>query len=652
MPATAQAPAERRHPPQPLPIPAAARAPALDRSRVLRAIELQHAGRIADAEALLREHLALDGNDAAALYSLGVILLQREDHDAALALLAHGVEVAPGLAMLWGLHGAVLLAAGRQDEALASWNRALELKPDYAEILLNSGALLRKMHRHAEALMRFHQLLALQPEHKGALGNAAILLTEFKKSREAIALFERLLQIDPGYDYGLGLLLYERLHICDWSGFDAVAAQVIDGLHAGRRTCKSLPLMAITDDPRAHQQSARLFAAHHFPPARQRLWNGEVYRHDRIRLAYLSADLREHPVGHLVAGIVERHDKARFETIAVSFGVDDGSRLRARFQSAFDQFVDVRGWGTRQIAQWMREREIDIAVDLGGYTSDARSDVLAMKPAPAQVNWLGYPGTMGVPTMDYLIADRHVIPPAHRAFYDEQVVYLPHAYLPPASGVQIAERTPTRAECGLPESGLVFCCFNHDYKIAPAVFAIWLRLLQTQPGSVLWLMSRNELSKQNLRAAAAAQGVDPARLVFAGRVPRVEDHLARYRVADLFLDTHPYNAHTTAADALLAGLPVLTAMGRGFPSRVAGSLLHAAGLPEFITGSLADYEAKALNLAGDPAALAAAKARLAAQRAASPLFDSAGFTRDLEAAYIAMWRRSQLGDHTDALLPA
>jgi len=625
-----------------------------DRSRLLRAIELQNSGGEMEAEGLLREHLAADPNDPAGLYSLAVILLKREDRvsqEAAFALMAHGVSVAPQLALVWALHGATLQALGRWEDALASWERALALRPDYPEILLNSGALMRRLHRHADALARFQRLLALQPEHKGALGNSAILLSEFKQVPAAIAAFERLLTLDPRYDYGLGLLLYERMHICDWTGFDELSVRIAAGLAAGQRSCKSLALMAISDDPAAHQQAARLFAAQHFPPAKERLWHGEVYRHARIRVAYLSADLREHPVGHLVAGVIEHHDKHRFETYGVSFGVDDGSRLRSRFQAAFDHFIDVRGWGTRQIAQWLREHEIDIAIDLGGYTSDARSDVLAMKPVPVQVNWLGYPGTLGVPTMDYILADRHVIPPGDERFYDERVVRLPHAYLPTDAGLQIAEHTPTRAECGLPDEGFVFCCFNHDYKIVPTVFALWLRLLQALPGSVLWLMSRNELSRANLKRAAEQAGVDPARLVFAGRVPRVEDHLARYRVADMFLDTHPYNAHTTAADALMAGLPVLTRRGRSFPSRVAAGLVTVAGAPELVTDSAEDYEALALALARDPARLAALKAKVARARSESPLFDTAGFTRDLEAACISMWRQAQLGDATDSLSP-
>ena len=350
-----------------------------------------------------------------------------------------------------------------------------------------------------------------------------------------------------------------------------------------------------------------------------------------------------------MAGVFEHHDHSRFETIAISVGVDDQSRLRTRMQAAFDHFIDVRGMGAAQIAQHMRDLEVDIAVDLGGYTSDTRTDIFARKPAPVQVNYLGYPGTMGTDYYDYILADRHVIPAEHQQFYDEKVVYLPDSYLPTDSTVAIADQTPTRAECGLPEAGFVFCSFSHDYKISPPVFDVWMRLMVQVPGSVLWLMSRGTLAQTNLRREAEARGVNAARLVFAGRVPRVEDHLARYRQADLFLDTHPYNAHTTAADALMAGLPVLTLMGNAFPGRVAGSLLHTMNLPELVTHSLADYEAAALRFAGAPVELAALRQRVRAQRATSALFDTAGFCRQIEAAWTAMWRVSQLGGAGDAL---
>jgi predicted O-linked N-acetylglucosamine transferase (SPINDLY family) len=475
------------------------------------------------------------------------------------------------------------------------------------------------------------------------------MLTEFKRSEEAVAMFERLLAIKPDFEYGVGSICYERMHACDWSHFDSDVARILEGIEAGKPVAKSLGVMSITDDAAVHHRCAEIFAAHRYTPRHAPLWTGERYRHDRIRIAYVSPDLREHPVGHLMAGIFERHDRKRFETIAISIGANDSSRLRQRMVDTFDHFIDARLMDSRKIAELMREMEVDVAIDLAGFTADSRSEVFGMRPAPVQVNYLGYPGTMGTQYMDYIVADRHVIPPEHARFYNEKVVYLPDAYLPAASGLQISGHTPTRAECGLPEQGVVFCSFNHDYKIAPHVFNVWMNLLREVPGSVLWLMSRSPLSQENLRKEAAARGVDPSRLVFAQRVPRVEDHLARYRQADLFLDTHPYNAHTTCADALMSGLPVVTCMGGAFPSRVAGSLLHAAGIPELVTSSLSDYEALALQLARDPARLAALKAHLRATQATSALCDADAFTRNLEAIYTAMWRKAQLGGASDAL---
>lgn len=600
------------------------------------AIELQTRQRPDEAASLFEEVLALDPLNAAALYSLGVIALNRGERDRALRLAKQGVAGRTAFAPIYFLHATCLQAQGRNDEALASYDEAIRLQPGYLEPLINSGVMLRSMFRHRESLERFQRVLAVDPDHIIALANSGVLLTEFKQSRQAIATFERLIELAPDHDYALGLLFYERAHLCDWKGQDALAARIVEAVKEGKRAIKSLAFMALSDQASGHLVTARAFAAHHCPRQPVALWRGERYAHRRIRIAYVSPDLREHPVGHLMAGIFEAHDKSRVETIAISLGVDDGSRLRSRMVEAFDRFVDAREMTAEAIARTMREMEVDIAVDLGGYTSDTRTEIFAHCPAPVQVNFLGYPGTMGVDYFDYILADRHVIPPHHQKWYDEKVAYLPNTYLPTDSSVAIAERTPTRAECGLPEHGFVFCSFSHDYKISPAFFALWMRLLAAVPGSVLWLMSRGDAAQANLRAEATARGIDPARLVFAGRVPRVEDHLARYRQADLFLDTFPYNAHTTAADALLAGLPVVTCMGQSFPSRVAGSLLHAIGVPELATHSAAEYEDLALTLATKPALLRDIRDRVGAHRATHPLFDTARFCRDLEAAFAQM----------------
>lgn len=617
---------------------------------LVRAIEAQERDNLDEAISLFTQSLELQPGNPAACYSLGVIAMRGGDHAAASRWAATGIAVSPNYAPLHFLAGSALRSAGADsEEVLRCYNRAVELQPDYVEALINCGVVLRDMLRHREALERFNQVLAIKPDYPTALANCAVLLTEFKQSEQAIAMFEHLMKVQPEYDYGPGLLCFERLHVCDWHGYEEAAAAIIAGVRAGKRVCKSLAMMAISDFAGDHQQSAQTFGEHLYPAAVQPLWQGEVYRHERIRLAYVSPDLREHPVGHLMAGIFEHHDKSRFELIAISLGIDDKSRLRGRMLNSFERFVDAKTMNPTQIAQLMRALEVDIAVDLAGYTADSHPEILVQRPAPIQVNFLGYAGTIGLDHLDYLIADRHVVPREHWPYYNEKIVYLPDAYLPTDASVKIPDAMPRRADFGLPERGLVFCAFSHDYKISPTMFAIWMRLLQKNPDSVLWLMSRSEISQRNLNAAAAAHGVDPARLVYATRVPLVEDHLARYRLADFFLDTYPYNAHTTAADALMAGIPVVTCMGNSFPSRVAGSLVHAAGLGELATQSLADYEALALALAAQPERVARLKARLRESRAASPLFDTAGFCRNLEAAYIAMWRKYRLGAAADAL---
>lgn len=604
--------------------------------KLIQAIELQNKGDIDSASELFREILAASPDNPHALYSLGLIELNAGHLDQALALCSHGVKANPQFVQLYYLQGAVWQAVGNQEEALRSYDGALAVDPNSQEVLLNSGALLRAMFRHKEALERFNRILAINPNHVGALGNCGIMLTEFKQSEPAIAMFEKLITIKPDFDYGLGLLFYERMHICDWGGLDTLGQQIVQGVREGKRVCKSLAFMCLSDEARDHQKAAQTFAAQQNPQQADVLWRGERYQHEKIRIAYVSPDLREHPVGHLMAGVFERHDKTRFETIAISIGIDDQSRLRARMVNAFDHFIDARAMSAQQIARQMREMEVDIAIDLGGYTSDTRTAIFSYRPAPVQVNYLGYPGTMGTSYFDYILADRHIIPLQQRQFYNEKVAYLPDTYLPTDNSVQISERTPTRAECGLPDTGVVFCSFSHDYKISPPVFDVWMRLLLQVPGSVLWLMSRGELAQGNLRKEAQARGVEPSRLIFAGRVPLVEDHLARYRQADVFLDTHPYNAHTTAADALMAGLPVVTYMGNSFPSRVAGSLLHAIGLPELIAHTMLDYENIALQLATDPSALLDTKTRLLANQKTHALFQTDRFCRNLEDALVRM----------------
>ena len=614
--------------------------------KLAQAISLHQQSQLQEAAVLFREVLSLDPANGGALYSLAAIAAATGDPRSALDLATAGIQVSPDFASLWTVRGSALQSLERKDEALSSYKEALRVDPNDAVAMVNCGVLLRDLHRHYEAVELFNRALTVNPDSTVALANCGVLLSEFKKREQAIAMFKRLLQIKPEYDYGLGLLFYEQLHICDWQDAEHLTKQIVDGIRAGKRSCKTLALMAISDSAEEHFLAAKIFSSSYCPKNAISLWNGESYRHEKLRIAYVSPDLREHPVGHLMAGIFDHHDKTRFEVSAISLGIDDQSRLRSRIINAFDNFIDCSLMGTRQIAEKIREMEIDVLIDLAGYTSDSRMDIFAYRPAPLQISYLGYPGTLGTDYMDYIIADRHVIPSEHQSFYSEQVVYLPDTYLPTDNSLSIADPGPTKKDCGLPENSFVFCSFSHVYKISPQIFATWMRLLQQVSNSVLWLTTGDETSQTNLQLAAERVGVDPKRLIFANRIPRIEDHLARYRNADLFLDTHPYNAHTTAADALMAGLPVVTYMGNAFPARVAGSLLHAVGLPELVGSSVEEYESLALKLATNAPYLKEIKQKLINNRNHCALFNTKKLCRNLEEIYLTISQQSSLAQQT------
>lgn len=608
------------------------------------ALSLQDALNYDAAEALFKKVLTQDEANVVALYSLGVIVSKyRHDTELALGYFERACTISDNFVMAWNARGVQLQALGRYVEAGEAYKRATELDPAYAEGWMNHGILQHTLDKHVDALLAFDKVLEIEPDNPRALANRGVILTQLKQGELAIQTFRRLTEVAPDYDEAAGLLLFEQLHACDWSDFDRLCAQIVNGVRAGRRMCSTLALMSMVDSARDHFLCAQTYAKTLQSKPFPQLWQGERYEHSRIRVGYLSPDFREHPVGQLMIGIIEGHDRRGFETYAFSLGVDDGSSLRSRYQMAFEHFYDVRSQTAEQIARLVRECEIDVLVDLAGYTSDSRTGVLLHRPAPVQVNYLGYPGTMGLPCMDYIIADRYTIPEQDKQYFSEQVVTLPYTYLPTDAGLYASPTTPPRSEYGLPESAMVFCAFNHDFKINPRLFDMWMRILQRVQDSVLWLMARNESIKNNLRREAAIRGIDPARLIFASRVPEKADHLARYRLADLFLDATPYNAHTTCADALQGGLPVITYRGNAFPGRVASGLLAAAGLPELAVDSFEAYENLAVDLAHDAVRRHALRQYLLDNRSSLPLFDTLRFCRDLESAYTTMWQCQQQG---------
>jgi protein O-GlcNAc transferase len=615
-----------------------------------KALKLQSRGRIEEAGQLFRRVLASDPKNVVALYSLGLMSVNNGDYKEALDFADRCITNSKGHHLIWLLHATIMEKLGRDEEALKSYRNALEVEPNYLEALINMSVFLFRKRRYVDALQNVEKALKIDPKHDKAVANRGKLLEILKQTDKSIETYQYLLNISPDYEYARGWLCYAKLHYCDWRNYENELKAIIEGIRFDKRVCEPRTLLHIHDSAEDQLRCTKLFADRWYPKKATALWQGEQYRHERIRVAYVSADFREHPVGQLMAGIVERHDRSRFEIIGISIGADDGSVLRSRFEKGFERFIDAIDMHPSAIAEMIRTLEVDVLVDLGGYTGDARPDIFAFRPAPVQINFLGYPATMGTDYMDYILVDHQVIPESDRRFYTENVFYLPNTCLPTDAELSVAAQTPSRAELGLPSSGFVFCSFNQDHKINPRIFDVWMRILARVDGSVLWLMMRNEATRDNLRKEAEKRGIDPSRLVFASRVPAQEDHLVRYRLADLFLDTTPYNAHTTAADALFVGLPVLTCMGHSYVSRVAGSLLTAIGLPDLITHSLANYENTAVRLAGDTELLCSIRKRLAENKAKYPLFDTDGFCRDLEKAYTEILSE-RLGQVSPAHVP-
>lgn len=604
-------------------------------------IALSEVGRVPEALGCFERSLALAPDNPETLYNLGNARMAMERHDDALASYDRVIALKPDHVAALNNRGNVLSALRRPHEALASFDRAIALRPDFADAHNNRADALLALQRPDEALVSADRALALKPYFAEAINTRGNALRALKRYDEAARAFAQLAGSEPRFDHALGDLLDCELRGSEWTNFTSHAAQVTAAVMEGRRAALPWVFLAVSGSAAAQLACARTFVADRFPPSATPLWRGERYRHDRIRVAYLSADFHEHATTHLMAELFEAHDAARFELTAVSFGPDTKDSMRERLRRAFPRFLDVQERSDRAVASALRELEIDIAVDLKGFTANSRTGILALRAAPVQVNYLGYPGTMGAPYIDYLIADRHVIPPGHDVHYTERIVRLPDAYQVNDSKRRIADASPTRTEAGLPEAGFVFCCFNSNYKITPEIFAVWMRLLERVPGSVLWLLEANAAASENLRREARRRDIAPERLIFAPPVA-ADQHLARHRLADLFLDTRPVNAHTTASDALWTGLPLVTCTDDAFAGRVAASLLHAAGLSELVAHDLADYERMALELATAPALLTEMRARLAQNRT-HPLFDTDRYRRHLEAAYTAMWERYQRG---------
>lgn len=608
-----------------------------------RARALLDLGRLDDALASCQSALGINPDFAEAYYTQGNALLACSALQEALASYERALQLKPDFADAHYNSGLVLQRLKRPEDALAAYERALELKPDDAEALNNRGNVLVELKRLDLALASFERALSFKHDYVNARFNLGLALQEANRPEDAAQCFAGVLDLAPDYPFAKGKLLHAMMLSCDWSRLPELADSLEADVLAGKKAVEPFVHQGVSGSARAMKVCAETYSAENFPAAGTPLWAGERYSNQRIRVGYVSGELRQQATAILMTGLFESHDKSRFEMFAFDNGWDDGSDIRVRINRAFDEIVDITRRGDLETAAMIRDRKIDILVNLNGFFGRERQAVFSHKPAPIQINYLGFPGTLGVSYMDYILADRHVIPPEHEAFYAEKIVYLPDSYQANDAARRIAQRKFTRGDAGLPETAFVFCCFNNNYKITPTVFDVWMGLLKKVPGSVLWLLEDNPSASAHLRREAAQRDVEPQRLVFAARM-KPDEHLARQTLADLFLDTLPSNAHTTASDALWAGLPILTCTGTAFPGRVAGSLLKAVGLPELIAPTLERYEALALELATTPAMLAGLRAKLAANRTAYPLFDTERFCRHVESAYVTMWQRYQRGE--------
>jgi protein O-GlcNAc transferase len=574
-------------------------------------------------------------NRANVLTGLGQFVDALESYDRALAL-------RPTLADAHLSRGNVLLQMRRQEEALVAYERALAVDRNLVGAWLGRGQAFASFRRYDEAILAFGRALTLQPDLAEAELYRGDVYSRIWRYSEALAAYDRAVTLNPNSTQAAGARLFTKMRLCEWTNIEEEVTGFKLRLEDGKNFCAPFVLFGMPLSPADQFQYTERYTQGQpiYPP----IWGGKIYSHDRIRVAYVSPDFYDHIVSELTVGLFEHHDRSRFEIVGISWGSEGDSDFCRRLRASFDKYVVAESKSDRDMADIIQQLEIDIVVDLYGFAGPGRLGCFARRPAPIQVNYLGYAGTMGTQCFDYVIADSTVIPKEHFDFYSEKVVWLPDTFMASDSARRIAKQTPTRRELGLPETGFVFCCFNRSWKIDRTIFEVWMRLLKAIDESVLWLKADHIMATNNLRLEAELNGVAPSRLIFAPPISDIADHLARHRQADLFLDTFHYNAHATASDALWSGLPVLTCTGPTFAGRVAASLLRAVGLPELVTESLSDYEALAIKIAGEPSLLATLKAKLARNRESFPLFDTARFTSNIEAAYTAMWDRYQRGE--------
>jgi protein O-GlcNAc transferase len=594
------------------------------------------------AQNLCDEALSVQADHFDALHLLGSIALRLNRPDRASKLLEKATAIKPQHSEPYNDLGRALAGLKYFEKAIVQYDKAILLDPKFSQAYCNRGSALAALHRYDEAFVCYMKAVAVGPFDAEAYRSFGKLLYVLNLRKQALDAYRTSMSIDPDQKYILGRVLHLQAFCGEWANYNELKSRLSYSVRNHHSATKPFEFLSLSDSPSDQLVCSRSYVTGEFP--NNPLRAGRVKRtHSKIRIAYVSGDFRTHPVSFLILGLIEAHDREHFEVIGISLRPEDGSEIGQRMKRAFFKFFDVSRMSDQAVVELMHELEIDIAIDLMGFTAGCRTGIFAMRAAPVQVNYLGYPGTMGATYIDYLIADHTLIPAADQKHFGEKIAYLPDCYMPNDSTRRISTPSFDRSDCGLPQAGFVFCCFNDLYKLNPSVFDCWMRILKQVEGSVLWLPEKDKsaTAAANLKRETASRGVNPDRLVFAKPMPLRADHLARYHLADLFLDTLPYNAHVTTSDALWAGLPVLTLIGKTFAGRVAASMLNAHGLPELITLTPQGYEAFAIELATDTARLGHIKRKLADNRLTTPLFDTKLCTKHIEAAYTSMYERDQ-----------
>jgi len=630
--------------------------------------------KFSEAAKLLGKAALLNPEDASIQYNLAKALVDSGAINESMPHHKKAVQLAPNNPEAWLNYGNAMSNLKRYSEALEFFDKALSLNVNYPEAFLNKGATLKELKRYEEALACYDKALSINTEFYEGWLKKGIALLELKRSEDSITSYDKALSLRPNcyeawigkaaaldslnqfedaithaeqglrlnsdIDWAYGNLVHTKQKICQLSGLDKYLTEMTKKILAGDKVSNPFPLLSLSDNSFLHKQCAEIYAKEKYPPNNCLEPIPKHPERKKIRIGYFSPDFKNHPVSILIAELIEIHDRDRFEIIAFSLrSAPRDDVVAARLRNGFDSFLDVETMSDIEVAKLAREQSIDIAVDLSGFTLDSRTGIFSYQAAPIQVNWLGYPGTFGAGFIDYIISDYAIIPESHQSHYIEKIAYLPHTYMVDDSKRVASERIFTRQEFGLPEDKFVYCCFNNGYKFNEQILDSWSTILENAKNSILWVSENNEVFQKNITAEFENRGIDKSRIIFLKKIDSMADHLARYALADLFLDTFPYNAHTTALDSLKAGVPVLACPGNSFASRVTASLLTAIGIPELISKNQTEYETLAIEMASNPEKLAAIKQKLANNRLSAPLFNTPLFARHLEAAYSSMMKR-------------